>query len=184
VTSPAIQIRDAIVDRLSAASVSRPYGKIRKTPLPQAQPTDLPLLSVFIMSENATRDGEGYPQFETSITIGISVIRGFDDPVTLEGAIDEDINLVETALLTDPTFVKHAPDSLFESIESMKRTRLYPQDGETYFCELRLEMVFLARVVFVPVVPDDFEKMIVETKSLDTSDNTPLIWSEYDQDTD
>jgi hypothetical protein len=184
VSSQSIIIRDQIVSRLQAATALAPYGKIRKTPLPQAQPSDLPILSVFVMNEQSSRDGEGYPQFERNITIGISVVRGFEDPVTLDGEIDGDIALIENTLLTDPTFVGKTPQGYFESVEGMTCRRLFPQVAETYVCELRLEMTFKTRVDFDPIVVDDFKKMVVDTKPLDTSDNTPLIRSEYDQDID
>ena len=183
-STQAITIRDAIISRLEVATALTPYGKIRRTPLPQAQPDDLPILSVFVMNEQSSRDGEGYPQFERSITIGVSVVRGFDDPMTLAGLIDADIALIENTLLTDPSFVGKHPQDLFESIEQMTCRRLFPQVAETYVCELRLEMTFRTHADFPPRADDDFEMIVVDTKPLDATSNTPLIRSEYDQDTD
>jgi hypothetical protein len=180
-TSAAIRLREAVIERLSLASVFEPFGKIRRTIMPQAQPDDMPLLSVFIMGERSIRDGEGYPQFETTITIACSVVRGFDDPAVLDGIIDEDVNLIENTLLTDPSFIIKGPDAYFESIESMTRRRLYPQGGETYFSELRLEMEFLTRVDFRPVVPDDYRKTVVTTRPIGEDTNTPGITVVFDE---
>jgi hypothetical protein len=180
-STQAIIIRDAIVDRLEVATALTPYGKIRKTPLPQAQPDDLPILSVFVMNEQASRDGEGYPQFDRRTTIGISVVRGFKDPVTLDGAMDAEIAFIETLLLTDASFV--ATEGYFDAVEQVNCRRLFPQGGETYFSELRLEMTFKTRDEFKPLANDDFKKMVVETKPFGTSSDAPLVHSEYEQET-
>lgn len=174
-TSAALRIREAIIERLEMATAFEPYGKIRRTVVPQAQPADLPVLSVFIAGERSTKDGEGYPQFETSITIGFSVMRGLDDPSVLEGLIDEDVDMIESTLLTDPSFIVKGENAFFQEVASMTRRRMYPQGGEMYFAELRLEMEFLTHVDFKAVVPDDYHKTILTSRPLGTDANTPSV---------
>jgi len=174
-TTDATAIRDAIVDRLKTLpGYKKPP---RKVPLPQQQPNDLPQLSVFIMGERLTPDGDagaGEPSFVSEVTIGISDMRGFATPMVLDGQNDAAVDLIETRLLTDPTFVRGADLSkaednparwpLFEAVTGITRRRVYPQDGETYFAELRLEMTFRTRVDFPPIVPDELHSIAVTLK--------------------
>lgn len=159
-TTAATMIRDAVFDRIA----TRPeYIAKRKTPVPQLQPDDLPALSVFIAGEQLVPDGDdnaGEPHFQSLTTIAISVVRGFEDPAVLSGAIDADVDAIEARLLTDPSFIKFGPDALFDAVTSIKRRRLYPQagkDGEAYFAELRLEITFRTLVDFEPDITTTFE---------------------------
>lgn len=100
----AAAIRDAIYDRLQSG-----YVLSRKTPFPQLQPENLPALSVFVLQGRFVPDGEANvaePRFTKEDTIAISIARGFEDPVVLEGAIDAEVDLILTNLLCDPTFVR------------------------------------------------------------------------------
>ena len=154
------QIRDAIVTRLEAMvdpETRAPFAKIARAQMPTLQPTDLPMAQCFVISEILTPDGDsnaGEPSFLADATIAVSIIRGFEDAEVLSGRIDADIDAVEAALLTDPTFVRFGPGSLFESVERIQRRRLFPKDGETYFAELRVEITFRYAVSFDPVIPD------------------------------
>jgi len=172
VTTAAWDIREAIVERLSDLPG---YKKLpRRVPLPQQQPSDLPQLSVFIMGERLTKAGDGEPAFDVEVTIGISDMRGFDTPLVLDGQNDAAVDAIEERLLCDPTFTRKGDPSrseddplrypLFEHVTGITRRRIYPQDGETYFAELRLEMTFRAWVSFPPFVPDNFESMAVTLK--------------------
>ena len=166
-TTQATKIRNAVYDRLATL---RGYNSFRKTPVPQVQPKDLPSLAVYIMSENMVPDGDanaGEPHYVSDVTVAISVIRGFDDPAVLAGSIDEDIDAIETKLLTDPKFVGFGPNALFEAVPRIQRRRLYPnagKDGETYFAELRLEMTFQTRCSFEPVIPDNFDGVTISAR--------------------
>lgn len=146
--------------------------------MPQLQPLDLPCLSVGIISETMTPDGDanaGDPHFMSHVTIGIGVVRGFDDTSVLDGRIDADITDIETKLLTDPTFVRLWPGTLFEGVIQITRRRLYPQDGETYFCELRLEMTFETRVEYPPAITSPFAGFSMQTSPVGASAGTPRI---------
>lgn len=166
-TTLATQIRDAVYDRLS---ILDGYTSFRKAPVPQLQPDALPALSVFISGETLTPDGDdnaGEPHFEASVTIAVSVVRGFDDPSVLSGDIDADVDAIEEGLLCDPTFVTFGPDALLEGVSGIKRRRLYPQsgkDGETYFAELRLEITFRTRVSFEPDIDAAFEGVTITAR--------------------
>ena len=80
---------------------------------------------------------------------------------------------LQPALLTDPTFVSLGADALFESVERVTRRRLFPKDGEAYFAEVRIEFTFLHRVVFEPVVDDDYAGATVTAKPLGFDADAP-----------
>jgi hypothetical protein len=175
VSSFAVPIREAIFRRVSTLDG---YAKYRRVLEPQLQPDDLPCISVAILSETMSPDGDinaGVPHFISLVTIGISVIRGFEDTSFLDGKIDADISDIETKLLTDPTFVELVPTALFEGITQITRRRLYPQDGETYFCELRLEMTFQTRVDYPPDITTPFSGVSMQTATAGASAGTLRI---------
>lgn len=174
-TTAAFEIREAIIERLSDLPGYKALP--RRVPLPQLQPNDLPRLSVFIMGERLTPDGDagaGEPSFVCEVTIGISDMRGFSTPMVLDGQNDAAVDAIEARLLTDPSFVRGVDPSkaeddparypLFEAVTGITRRRIYPQDGEAYFAELRLEMTFRTWVNFPPNVPDAFLDMAVTLK--------------------
>lgn len=178
-TTEATQIRDAIFTRLSRLAG---YKKFRKTPVPQLQRNQLPALSVYTPTEDWSPPEEiafqGEPRFINHATISISVMRGFDDPVVLEGLIDADMDAIENTLLTDATFIG-GEDQLIEGIVRIQRRRAYPLDGEAYFAELRLDITFQFQTFWPPVVPDAFTSVKVsiepngDAAATVTSDHQP-----------
>jgi hypothetical protein len=175
-TTAATAIREAIIERLSDLPGYKALP--RRVPLPQLQPSDLPRLSVFIMGERLTPDGdanEGDIRFVSEITIGISDMRGFATPDVLEGQNDTAVDMIEARLLCDPEFTEMDPDGLFEAVTGITRQRVYPQDGETYFAELRLQMVFQKRVEFAPEILDTLRRVAVTTRPASSTDDVPPI---------
>ena len=173
-TTTATRIRDAIATRLG--TLPGYVGSVRKTPVPQLQPDKLPSLAVWTLTERLGPDGDanaGEPRFVSEITIGISDTRGFADPAVLDGSIDDAVDLIEATLLSDPSFVGFGGAPFFEAVSGVTRRRLYPQDGETYFVELRLEMTFVVRVGFDPVVPDDLVKVTITSEFPPVSGHAP-----------
>lgn len=76
-------------------------------------------------------------------------------------------------------------DALFEGVMGATRRWMFPQDGETYFAELRLEITFRTRADYPPVITDDFELLRVTTAfpaggSADQVAATPQIVRSYD----
>jgi hypothetical protein len=153
-TTNGTAIRDAAFTRAITAGA---YTTTRKTDVPTLNGADLPALSVFMMRESMKPDGDAnvaVPRFIATCTIGISVIRGFDDPVVTDGEIDADVDAILDALLRDLTFVGVPPAGLglFEGVTRVDRRRLFAQQGETYFVETRLELDFEYRAYFDPII--------------------------------
>ena len=169
-TTIATQIRDAIFTRVSTLTG---YTKFQREPVPNIAPADVPVVTVFILSENLTPDGDpnaGAPKFEAIATIAVSVLRGFSDPVTLDGQIDVDLDAIENLLLSDPTFVgwgPHVPVP-FESVMGIRRQRIYHKDAEAYFIEARLEFQFLNRVYYPPNITTGLTEITVANPAAPT----------------
>lgn len=186
-STDALRIRDAIVERMQAIP-GLPVTTLRTQPVPQLQEDELPGLLVVIMGETLTPDGDanaGEPHFEADITIGISIVEGYGTPEQIDGDVDEMITLIENALLTDPTFVrgvdpakaKDDPERypLFEAVTRIQRRRLFPQEGEMYLGELRVEITFTKRVSFEPVIPDVLEHVVITARPAGAGPGTPPI---------
>ena len=162
-TTNATAIRDAAYTRAITAGT---YVTTRKIDMPTLNGTDCPALSVFMIRESMKPDGDAnvaVPRFIATATIGISVIRGFDDPVVTDGEIDTDVDAILDSLLSDLTFVGIPPAGLglFEGVTRIDRRRLFAQQGETYFVETRLELDFEYHLYFAPPVPIALETISV-----------------------
>jgi hypothetical protein len=161
----ALIIRDAIFDRVSA--LEGMFKTFRKTGEPPLLPEQLPACSIFYMGEDSVSWGDpnvGMLKYQTDCVIGISVTRGFNDPVQLEGGLANDIVVIKNLLLTDGTFTKRAlPEDggLFESVPRHRVDMIFPQTGEAYFAELRLALTFRFHPTYPVPVKDRFEELDV-----------------------
>jgi hypothetical protein len=177
-TTIATQIREAIFTRVSSLQTVQGYKTIRRILMPQLEPGDLPCASVAILTENLSPDGDANaasPHYFGEVTIGIGISRGFSDPVTITGQIDTDVDAIEAGLLTDPTFIVKGRNALFEAVSRISRKRIYAQEGETYFCELRLELTFDIRIDYQPIIPDAFELMVVTLQPNNDTSAPPVV---------
>ena len=175
-TTQAVALREAIIARVTALG---DYARVRRTPPIPINPAELPVFSVWIDAETLVPDGDenvGPLQFVNDVTIMLSDVRGFSDPLSLDGKIDAQIDRIEAALFTDPDFTRFdAEEGLFESVERIVRRRYFPQDGETYFAELRTAITFRTRTAFEPVIPDDLNGVDVTARPAGASERTPAI---------
>lgn len=170
----AISLRDAIYAKLATYGE---YTTRRKVPVPQLQVEQLPALSIFILTGRDTPDGDGNAgpiALVNEDTIAISVARGFEDPVSLEGALHTELDDIKTRLLTDADFTKMGSGALFEAITAVNRRWVFPQQGEAYFAEMRIEITFVTREVFEPVVDDDLDGITLKGRPI-LNPNAPLI---------
>jgi hypothetical protein len=158
-----VLIRDAVFNLLSPLSPDV-YLTARKIGMPPLQPDQLPALSVFILGEDGPALGQpnmGIIKYRTDTTIAISVTRGFSDPIYLQGGLETDVQFIKDTLLTNAQFTRRWYGALFESIPSYKSRYVYATEGEAYFGELRLEMVFRFPEVFVPDIEDELKEIDV-----------------------
>jgi len=155
--SQAAAIRDAMATALIGLLPG--YTEIRRVAFRQLQPTDIPCATVIRGDEVMSADEDataGPPHFVHETTIHVSLLRGFGDALALDGQIDADADVVLARLLRDPVL-----NLMFEGIDSVRRTRNFPQQGETYFVELRLEITVRYRSEWAPVIPDDFRSAVI-----------------------
>lgn len=185
--SSSTQIREAIIARLTAQDWL-PVKAIRRQPRPMIQPASLPALLVILVDELETPEDEantGPPRFISEVTVGISVLIGEQPPEQLDADLDDIVDRIRSHLLTDPTFVRgidpgKAEDDperypLFEAVSKVRRGRVFPQDGETYFAEGRLEITFLARTNYEPVIPDVLEHVVITARPAGAGPGMPPI---------
>jgi hypothetical protein len=153
-TTEVTAIRDAIFALLQTLPG---YTKVRKTPVRQLGLADCPALTVVMGEDDAVADEDataGPPHFVHSATYHVSVLRGLDDPDTLDGKIDADLDTIQNLLLRNV-----ALNQMIEGVTAMRRSRAFPQDGETYFVELRFDLTVQIRSTWNPVIPDDLTGM-------------------------
>lgn len=185
--SPATQIRDAIATRLTGRSWL-PVTTLRKQVRPQLQEEDLPALVVVVADEQETPEDEantGQPRFTNEVTIGISYCVSLKLPEDLDDLLDAATDQIRATLLTDPTFVRGVDPSkalndparypLFEAVTKVRRGRLFPQAGATYFAEGRLELTFQFRTSYDPVIPDMLEHVTFAARPNGAGAQTPAI---------
>lgn len=147
----ATEIRDAIYALLLPLPG---FKTVRKVAQRQIQPEETPCLTVYRADEVLMADEDasaGPPHFVHEATYNISVIRGFDDPVVLDGQSDADMDLIQETLLRSATLI-----GMFEGISSIRRSHAWPQQGDAYYIELRMEMTVQYRSSWDPIIPDDF----------------------------
>lgn len=161
-----IHVRDALLNFIKPLSPSV-FKTIRQVVMPPLNADELPAISVIIMAEDGNSLGlpnMGPIEYRTDAAIGIQVTRGFDDPIYLQGGLEQDVAFLKNLFLTDAQFTRRWYGALFESIPSFRVRWVYPTDGEAYFGEMRLELVFRFPEVFVPTITDTLDEIDVRLR--------------------
>lgn len=191
-SSEATKIREAIIERLTNQDWL-PVNGFRRQVKPQLQESDLPALLVVIADELESPEDEancGQPRFMNEVTIGISYCVDEMPPECLDEVLDAATNGIRKRLLQDPTFVRGIdpakaeddPDRypLFEAVTKIRRGRLFPQEGATYFAEGRLEITFQFRTAYDPDIEDVLEHVVITARPAGAGPGTPQIELQID----
>lgn len=168
-----LAIRDAVYNFFKPLTPSM-FVTLRKVPMPTLQPEQLPALSIYDLAEDAPSLGlpnMGPIEYKNDTTIGMSVCRGFSDPIYLQGGLEADVQFLKNSLLTNANFTRRWSGALFESIPSYRTRYIYTDEGEAYLAELRLEMVFRFPESFVPTITDTLQEIDV---TVDYGENTGI----------
>ena len=155
-STQAAEIRDKIYELLLPLPG---FVKVRKVAQRQLQPEETPAITIVRGEETMNHDGDpnvGEPRFMHDATFHISIMRGFDDPLVLDGRSDDDLDLILQTLLTDQSFV-----AMMEGILSIRKSTAWPQQGDAYYVELRVEIAVQFRSFWEPVVVNDFRSMTI-----------------------
>src|SRR5262249_7501475 len=136
----ALAVRDEAM-RLAQAGFGARFKTYRNTPALQVQPSDLPMLGIYILRERRTPWGNpnhAEPKFQFHTTLG------FSGAVHAETAnqnqllqLEQWMTELDDILLRNPSFVKMA-----SGVESMDRQSQYAKVGETTLFEIRVEIAF------------------------------------------
>jgi hypothetical protein len=153
----AIQIVTAAHDLLAVHFGAR-FKTYRKTPMLQVQPSDLPLLGIYILREQGIPLGDANhaePKFKSTLTVGFSgAVHADTDDQNKLYQLEETMSEVLDVLLTNPKFV-----NLAEGFTGTDRQSQYAKVGETTLFEIRIELQALYDSWFDPVVVDDFNTL-------------------------
>lgn len=185
--SEATKIREAIIERLTGQDWL-PVNGFRRQVRPQLQEEELPALLVVIADELESPEDEantGQPRFMNEVTIGISYCVGYSTPEDLDEQLDRATNGIRKRLLQDPTFVRGIDPSkavddpdrypLFEAVTKVRRGRLFPQEGASYFAEGRVELTFQFRTAYDPDIDDVLEHVVITARPAGAGPGTPPI---------
>jgi hypothetical protein len=146
-------------DYLVAGFGSR-FKTYRKTPMLQVQPSDLPLLGVYILREQRIPMGNANhaePKFKHTLTMGFSgAVHADTDDQNKLYQLEETMSELDDILLTNPKFV-----TLVEGFTGMDRQSQYAKVGETTLFEIRVEMQMEFSGWFDPLVEDLFNTLHV-----------------------
>jgi hypothetical protein len=166
-TTPATYIRDQVLARITPIY---DWQTVRKVPTVTTQSDQFPRLGVYLIRETENPDGDPNclePRFIDETVIAISVMDALSKPEVLEGSVDTLIDLIKNTLLQDITMVSlRDPNGvlMLDSIPNISRTYNFPNNGETYYIECRLQMTFRFNVKYVPLTPNAFETLAVDIR--------------------
>ncbi|WP_024340987.1 hypothetical protein [Bradyrhizobium japonicum] len=172
-TTLATFIRDEAFRRLTVGTIAANWTSTAKLPIPTVQSDQLPRLAVYLVREIMNTDGDGnvsVPRFISDVTLGISVLDEAEKPSSLDGSLDTLIDLIEDTLLQDISFVslKDADGrAVIESFEQIQRSFNFPQLGESYYAEARLQMTVRYRCYFEPVATTPLAEVDVHVSTFD-----------------
>lgn len=171
--SRAAIIRDAIYDRVSLMTGNvdgKRFRHLQKEPLPQFQPDQYPAAAIYILRSESLPDGqgnEGTIRFISDDTIALAIGRKGGGLDAARALADDDADAIIETLLTDAEFTRLEPDAFFESIERIERTRVDPQEGDSYYSFVRLAFTFRSREEFLPSIVDPYRGATVRVRPLD-----------------
>jgi len=144
--------------RLLQAGFGSRFKTYRSTPALQVQPTDLPMLGVYILRERRTAMGQANhaePKFKHELTMGLSgAVHADTDDQNKLYQLEEWMSEADDFLLRNPKYVK-----LVEGWTGMDRLSQYAKVGETTLFEIRVEIQCEFSGWFDPIVEDDFNLM-------------------------
>jgi hypothetical protein len=181
----ASEVQKKAMELLQAGFGSR-FKTYLNVPMLQVQPTDLPVLGVYILRERRVEDGHANhtePHFKHQLTLGFSGgVHVSTDRQNELPLLEQWMSELDDLLLSNPKFIR-----LTEGITGMDRVAQYAKIGETTLYEIRVEMMLEFSSRFPPLVPDVLEKVVVDTQFPDAESaagGTPQIHRVYEIETE
>lgn len=165
--TPAAYIRAQIEQRVKPLYT---WGSVRQVPTVTTKNDQFPRLGVYLFRETESPDGDsnaGPPRYISETVISISVMDALSKPDVLNGSVDVMIDTIKNALLQDYTFVSLKwtdGTEMLDSIPTIQRTYNYPNNGESYYIECRLQMTFRFNVFYEPIAPNLLREVAVDVR--------------------
>lgn len=177
--SNAVRIRDEICDRVDKmlGPEGKRFKRIQKEPLPQFQPDQFPAAAIYVLRSNYSPDSQGNQgniRFICDDVIMLAFGRKGGTIEATKALADKDADDVIELLMTDADFTTLGEDALFESVEGIERSRVDPQEGDSYYSFVRLAITFRSREEFLPRVNDPYRGATVTVKPLDPGSMPPV----------
>jgi hypothetical protein len=171
-TTNAIAIRQAVFARASAVPPAgyEAWVTSRQAALPTLNSAMLPALQVLIGREQLNPMGDdntGPIKFLAELTISVSVLRGVDDPLVLDGQADSDLANILDALFEDNTFTDPFLQQgyVWEGVARIDQQRgAVVADSEATFYALSVLIVFHYPIQFSPPAPNWLEEADITAK--------------------
>lgn len=173
----ATYIRDQTYQRLTTGPINNNWKTSRKVPVPTLQQDQLPSLAVYIMREQIDANGDanvvGVTNYMNQLTLGISVFESADKAELLDGAMDPLVDLIENTLLQDITYVNlrwtDGTTQIIEAFPTITRLYSFPNNGEFYLMECRLQITVEFRSQYLPITPTALTDVDVTVEPFDGS---------------
>lgn len=179
-TSPntAIVFRDAVYNVLTTLSG---FASIEKNPIKPVKDEDLPAIRIYLKTERMSSEGQwnqDEPHFVHTPTLWISVLLPGTSAPVLDGSVVLMAETIKSLILSG--YVTTEQDDTIddgpyrhvinysEGIENFNVDYLYPLDGQSSICEIRMQIDFKLRSSWHPMVPDDFLEIDIKTQMSDT----------------
>lgn len=185
----AIAFRDAVYNVLSTLAG---IASIEKNPIKPVKDEDLPAIRIYLKTERMSGEGQGNqgePHFVHTNTLWVSVLLPGTSPVVLDGTVVSMAETVKKLILSgfvtpdqDETIVDEPYQHVInysEGIENFTIDYLYPLDGQSSLCEIRMQIDFRLRSSWHPMTPDDLREIVVDPQLSDTQTlgAPPGTWS-------
>lgn len=147
------------------------------------QPEHLPYLAVYFIRDSFSADGDANhaePRFDVDVTLGFSYIVVNNDTDAAENYLDAAHWSVMT-LLHDPKWHIFPNGVRIEAVTGGSHFRQYGNLGsntnETPIAEMRMEMVYMYRIYFEPIINDLFELMhvVAQPEPIDLNQRQSII---------
>lgn len=172
-TTLALQIRDAIYDRIVAQYPDPAFKSKRKIPLTPVQPDQIPALAVYMVNEDYVAVGDenvGPPEYTIDSQITIAVVETAAKEDVLEGLLDKVAATILDLVLCDGTFLGLLDSAtnkpIIDSVPRIRRAYKVHKDGEAYYLELQIAMTIRYRAYFEVVAPNELRTIAVSTPAL------------------
>jgi len=168
-SSYAMLVRDAMLSRVKTMPFFTTF-KFSTNESEPIQPEQMPFFGIYFINEDLTPDGDanhGEPRFRSSALYGVSIIVQNNDAEAAENKLDEAWVLLLDKLFRDPSLYLNQ-NAMIQAYVRGTRTHQFGSvgaDNSIPIAECRFTLTCdLGVIDFPPYIPDDLERVHIETR--------------------